>query len=90
MGMTGPTTSTPMQFFSLQRLGTAQSRAPRIEYKNNIFISLKRLHCPKNGAWAVHFLVENFSLLGFEVQNWMLIVVALLAIFVFFVWRARD
>lgn len=44
----------------------------------------------KMGASAVQFLVKNFSVLGFEVQNWMLIVVVLIAIFIFFVWKTRD
>jgi hypothetical protein len=39
---------------------------------------------------AVQFLIENFSFLGLEGQNWMLIVAALLAVFVFYVWRTRD
>jgi hypothetical protein len=39
---------------------------------------------------VVQFLVKGFSVLGFEVQNWMLIVVVLIAIFIFFVWKTRD
>jgi hypothetical protein len=35
-------------------------------------------------------LVEHFSFLGFEGQNWMLIVVGLIAAFIFFVWKTRD
>jgi len=29
---------------------------------------------------VVHFLVEHFTLLGFEGENWMLIVVGLIAV----------
>lgn len=42
------------------------------------------------GAEAVQFLVEHFTFVGFEGQYWMLIVVGLIAAFVFFVWRTRD
>jgi hypothetical protein len=45
---------------------------------------------PKKGAGAVHFLIEHFTVLGFEVQNWMLIVVGLIAAFILFVWRTND
>jgi hypothetical protein len=39
---------------------------------------------------AVQFLIEHFTILGFEVQNWMLIVIGLVAAFVIFVWKTRD
>jgi len=42
------------------------------------------------GAEAVQFLVEHFTFLGFKGQYWMLIVVGLIAAFVFFVWKTRD
>jgi hypothetical protein len=45
---------------------------------------------PKKGAEAVQFLIEHFTFLGFEVQNWMLIVVGLIVAFVLFVWATRD
>jgi hypothetical protein len=38
----------------------------------------------------VQFLIEHFTILGFEVQNWMLIVVGMIAAFVLFVWKTRD
>jgi hypothetical protein len=38
----------------------------------------------------VQFLIEHFTFLGFEVQNWMLIVIGLIAVFIFFVWKTRD
>jgi hypothetical protein len=38
----------------------------------------------------VQFLIEHFTVLGFEVQNWMLIVVGMIAAFVLFVWKTRD
>jgi hypothetical protein len=44
----------------------------------------------KSGAEAVHFLIDHFTVLGFEGQNWMLIVAALIAAFIFFVWKTRD
>jgi hypothetical protein len=39
---------------------------------------------------AVHFLIEHFTFLGFEIQNWMLIVVGVIAVFILFIWKARD
>ncbi|MDR3485592.1 MAG: hypothetical protein P4M05_11870 [Bradyrhizobium sp.] len=38
----------------------------------------------------MQFLIEHFTVLGFEVQNWMLIVVGLIAAYVLFVWKGRD
>jgi hypothetical protein len=38
----------------------------------------------------VQFLIEHFTVLGFEVQNWMLIVVGMIAAFILFVWKSRD
>jgi hypothetical protein len=69
----------------------------RDEYKNNIFIASKCLYCTfkmpilqKKGAETVQFLVEHFTVLGFEGQYWMLIVAGLIAPFVFFAWKTRD
>jgi len=66
-------------------------------YKNNIFLPQKCLFCPnktlvlqEKGAEAVQFLVEPFNFLGFEGQNWMLIVAGLISAFFFFVWKTRD
>jgi hypothetical protein len=43
----------------------------------------KHLFCPENGGpKALHFLVENFSFLGFDAQYWMVIDVAVVAGFV--------
>jgi hypothetical protein len=38
----------------------------------------------------VQFLIEHFTVLGFEIQNWMLIVVGVIAAYVLFVWKTRD
>ena len=38
----------------------------------------------------MQFLIEHFTVLGFEVQNWMLIVVGMIAAFILFVWKSRD
>jgi hypothetical protein len=38
----------------------------------------------------VQFLVERFTFLGFEGQNWMLILIGVVAAFLFFVWKTRD
>ena len=46
---------------------------------------------PKNGGTgAVQFLIEHFTFLGFEVQNWMLVVVGLIAAYMLLVWTSRD
>jgi len=44
----------------------------------------------KKGAGVVQFLIEHFTFLGFEGQNWMLILVGLIAAFILFVWITRD
>jgi hypothetical protein len=41
-------------------------------------------------AETVQFLVGHFNLLGFDGQNWMLIVAGVIAVFIFFVWRTRG
>jgi hypothetical protein len=38
----------------------------------------------------VQFLVDHFSFLGLELQNWMLIAVALVAAFIVLAWKSRD
>jgi hypothetical protein len=38
----------------------------------------------------VDFLVGHFSLLGFDGQNWMLIVAGLIAAFMLFILKTRD
>jgi hypothetical protein len=39
---------------------------------------------------ALHFLVEHFSFFGFDGQYWMLIVVAVIAAFVFLALITRN
>ena len=36
------------------------------------------------------FLIQKSSFFGFGVQNWMLIVLFLVAAFIVFGWRSRD
>ncbi len=38
----------------------------------------------------MQFLIERFTLLGFEGQNWMLIVAGFIAASILFVWITRD
>jgi hypothetical protein len=38
----------------------------------------------------VQFLVGHFTLFGFEGQNWMVIVLGLIAAFIFFVVKTRS
>ena len=56
-----------------------------ILHKQNAYSAQKR-----GGAGAVQFLVERFTFLGFEGQNWMLILIGVVAAFLFFVWKTRD
>jgi hypothetical protein len=42
------------------------------------------------GEGAVEFLIAHFDLLGFDGQNWMLIVAGLVAASALFVWMTRD
>ena len=35
-------------------------------------------------------LTEHFTLLGFDSQNWMLIVAGFIAVFIFFAWKTQD
>jgi hypothetical protein len=44
----------------------------------------------ENGAEAVQFLVDHVTVLGLEIQNWMLIATALVAAFIVFAWTSRD
>jgi hypothetical protein len=39
---------------------------------------------------VAQFLVEHFTVLGFEIQYWMLIVVAIVAAYILFNWTTRD
>jgi hypothetical protein len=46
-------------------------------------LALECVCCPENGgAGALHFLVEHFSILGFDAQYWMLIAAVVVAGFV--------
>ncbi|WP_256385907.1 hypothetical protein [Afipia sp. GAS231] len=36
------------------------------------------------------FLVEHFTVFGFEIQNWMIIVAAVIAVYVLYTWKTRD
>ena len=38
----------------------------------------------------MQFLIQGFTVLGFEVQNWMLIVVGVIAAYILYVWKTRD
>jgi hypothetical protein len=59
--------------------------------RNTYPAQAKCLFCTKKGdTGAVQFLVERFTFLGFEGQNWMLILIGVVAAFLFFVWRTRD
>jgi hypothetical protein len=44
----------------------------------------------KNGAGAVQFLVKHFTFMGFEGQNWMLIVAGGIAVYLLFVWKTGN
>jgi len=44
----------------------------------------------KKGAGAVDFLIQKFSLFGFDGQYWMLAGAAVVGIFIIAAWRTRD
>jgi hypothetical protein len=50
----------------------------------------KDICSPKNEAGVVRFLVESFTFLGFQGQNWMLIVVAMIAAYLLFAWTTGS
>jgi hypothetical protein len=62
----------------------------QLTHEKIIYFCRKNTYSTPKGAKAVEFLIQEFSLFGFEGQNWMLIVVFLVAAFVTFVWRTRD
>jgi H+/gluconate symporter-like permease len=39
---------------------------------------------------AVQFLIQQFTFLGFEGQNWMLIAAGVVVVFCLLVWKTRD
>jgi hypothetical protein len=39
---------------------------------------------------VAQFLVEHFTVLGFEIQNWMLIVLMVLVAYILFLVKTRD
>ena len=39
---------------------------------------------------AMQFLVERVSLLGFHLQNWMLIVLGMTVVYILFSWKAGN
>jgi hypothetical protein len=73
-----------------RRSGANRRARPLTRYKNNIFFRPNRLFCSKYGGGSVQFLVKHFTFLGFEGQNWMLIVAGLIVVFVVYVWKTRD
>jgi hypothetical protein len=61
------------------------------EYTKNIFLSPKGVYVlPRKEADAVQFLVEPFNFLGVQGQNWMLIVVAMIAGYGLFAWKTGN
>jgi len=38
----------------------------------------------------VQFLIQPFSFLGFEGQNWMIVAAGVVAVFLYLGWRNRD
>ena len=62
-----------------------------MKYIKNIFPSVKDVYVlPPKEADAVQFLVEPFTFLGLQGQNWMLIVVAMLAAYGLFAWKTGN
>jgi hypothetical protein len=38
----------------------------------------------------VQFLVDHFTILGLEIQNWMPLAAGLVAAFIIFAWNSRN
>jgi hypothetical protein len=39
---------------------------------------------------TVQFLIGYFTILGIEVQNWMLVAAGVVAVFAIYIWATRD
>jgi hypothetical protein len=73
------------------RRGSAdRMRSHSIRNTKIIYFCRQTAYPAQKGAGAVQFLIQGFTVLGFEVQNWMLIVVGLIAAYILFVWKTRD
>jgi hypothetical protein len=60
------------------------------DLKNKYIFSLEMRNLPSKGASFVQFLINKFSIFGIDVQNWMIIVAALVAAFAAFAWLTRE
>lgn len=61
------------------------------KYTKNIFLHLKDVYVlPRKVADAVEFLIKPFTFLGLHGQNWMLIVVAMIAAYGLFAWKTGN
>jgi hypothetical protein len=72
------------------RLGFPDRGGPAQQNIEMIYFRHQNAYPAPKGRGAVQFLIEHFTFLGFEVQNWMLIVIGLIAVFILFVWKTRD
>jgi hypothetical protein len=61
------------------------------KYKKNIFLPPKTYYIlPQKEADAVQFLIKPFTFLGLQGQNWMLIVIAMIAAYGLFAWKTGN
>jgi hypothetical protein len=60
-----------------------------IIHKKYIFLGERHM-LSLNEASVVQFLVEPFTVLGFQGQYWMLIVVAMIAAYILFAWKTGN
>jgi hypothetical protein len=66
-----------------RQIGPIRPRNTKIIY----FLGGAAYVLPRNGADEVGFLVEHFTFLSFQGQYWMLILAAMIAIYILFVWK---
>jgi hypothetical protein len=93
-------TRQPPRHFLKDTASNADRRGPRGAPKSNCsplrnikiiyFYGRNPYSAQKWGPRVLQFLVEHTTVLGFEIQNWMLIVVGVLVAYILFLWKTRD
>ena len=62
----------------------------RVDYIKITYLSRKGSTLHKKGRERVQVLIEYSNVLGFQIQNWMLVVAGVVLAFAIFAWRTRD
>jgi hypothetical protein len=69
---------------------SADSSRDTVEYLNNIFLLPDGLSSRQTVGGIMQFLVEHVSVFGVDLQNWMLIVLGMTAVYALFSWKTGD